>query len=61
MVIYLVEVLDYASGEISLMFDGRLYQLIEVIGTDLKCLKHPGKCSENEKKMILNLHNNTAN
>ena len=54
---YLVEVFDYAPGEVPLVFDGWLYQLVEVIGTDLKCLKHPGKSSTKQMgiKMISNL------
>lgn len=62
MIIYLVEMLDYASGKVPLVFDGWLYQLVEMIGTNLKCLKHPGKRSEKwgEGGMILNLHNNTG-
>ena len=48
MCFYLVEVLDYAPGEVPLVLDGRLYQLVEVIGTDLKCLKHPWKSSVNK-------------
>ena len=44
---YRVEVFDYAPGEVPLVFDGRLDQFVEVIGTDLKCLKHPGKSSAN--------------
>ena len=34
-----------AAGKLSLVFDGWLYQLVEVIGADLKRLQHPGKCS----------------
>lgn len=50
---YLVEVFDDASGEVPLVFDGRLYQLVEVIGTDLKCLNHPWKGSAKKNKPIL--------
>ena len=39
--LYLVKVLDYGPGEIPLVLDGRFYQLVEVIGTDLKRVQHP--------------------
>jgi len=41
-----VQMLDDASGEASLQFDGDLDELVEVICTDAKHLQHPGEGSD---------------
>ncbi len=38
-----VEVFDDASGEIPLQFDGHLYELVEVVGADVKHIQYPWK------------------
>ena len=51
-----VEVLDDATGEVSLQLDDYLDQLVEVVGTDTHHSQHPGE-SPGGGKMTLNAQN----